>query len=102
MRFVFAFGHDDHITELIQVFLSLGGRFTLSDDSHGVEQVGLNYPRVLDAIRQAGIESVFYFERTDPDTPVENGQITDVSTFSIPVAQLEAHAFWSALSTDQL
>lgn len=32
----------------------------MSDDAHGVDQVGLNYARVLDTIRKAGIETIYY------------------------------------------
>nr|OQO24340.1 hypothetical protein B0A51_05567 [Rachicladosporium sp. CCFEE 5018] len=46
--------------EICQTFLKMGGRFTFSDDSHGIDQIGANYKRVLDAIRKAQIESVVY------------------------------------------
>lgn len=41
----------------------MGGRFTMSDDSHGVAQVGTNYGRLLDFIRTTGIKEIWYAQR---------------------------------------
>ncbi|KAF2725516.1 histidinol phosphate phosphatase H [Polychaeton citri CBS 116435] len=46
--------------EICKDFLSMGGRFTVSDDSHGVDQVGLNYGKVMECIEKAGIRELFY------------------------------------------
>ncbi|TKA81643.1 hypothetical protein B0A49_00529 [Cryomyces minteri] len=46
--------------EICEAFVGMGGRFTLSDDSHGCDQVGLNYGKVLDAIRSAGIQEIHF------------------------------------------
>jgi histidinol-phosphatase (PHP family) len=43
--------------------LSLGGKFTLSDDSHSVAQVGLNYVRVQKYLQEIGVETLWYLER---------------------------------------
>ncbi|KAI5783848.1 polymerase/histidinol phosphatase-like protein [Peziza echinospora] len=48
------------ICELVQ---SLGGRFTFSDDSHGVSQVGLNYDKLLQYARSLNIQEIYYLER---------------------------------------
>lgn len=34
----------------------------MSDDSHGIDQVGLNFDRVLDFIRQVDIRRIHYLE----------------------------------------
>lgn len=48
-----------------QRLLALGGRITLSDDSHGVAQVAAQYGAVRDAVRRAGGEqSVYVLERS--------------------------------------
>lgn len=39
-----------------------GGRFTLSDDSHGIEQVGSNYLRMFEFLKDLGVEEVWTFE----------------------------------------
>lgn len=44
----------------MQTFLTMGGRFVLSDDCHAVEQVALNYHRVFEFIAKAGITELFY------------------------------------------
>lgn len=46
-----------------QLIMSYGGRFTISDDSHGIEQVGLNYERVLTYIESLGLGELHYLER---------------------------------------
>jgi histidinol-phosphatase (PHP family) len=42
-----------------------GGRFVLSDDSHGVYQVGLNYNRMFQYIRDLGISHYHHIEVND-------------------------------------
>jgi histidinol-phosphatase (PHP family) len=44
-------------------FLSMGGRFTLSDDSHGVAQVGLNFKRAIEYVQSLGITELHYLEK---------------------------------------
>ena len=46
-----------------QKYLSLGGKFTLSDDSHGISQVATNYPRALTYLESLGITELWTFER---------------------------------------
>jgi len=45
----------------------MGGKFTLSDDSHGVAQVGLNFERVLDYLKSLGVTELYYLERQEQD-----------------------------------
>ena len=42
----------------------MGGKFTMSDDSHGIAQVSTNYARGLDYLASLGVASVWTFERT--------------------------------------
>jgi histidinol-phosphatase (PHP family) len=46
-----------------------GGKFVLSDDSHGVGQVGLNYHRLLRYIKDLGLSHYYHVE-------VDNGIIS--------------------------
>ncbi|OBT86564.1 hypothetical protein VE02_04331 [Pseudogymnoascus sp. 03VT05] len=48
---------------ICEEFLSLGGKFTLSDDSHSVAQVGLNFARVQKYLQDIGVETLWYLER---------------------------------------
>jgi histidinol-phosphatase (PHP family) len=41
----------------------MGGKLTLSDDSHGVAQVGLNFGRVSDYLISLGVRELCYLER---------------------------------------
>ncbi|KAI0824469.1 histidinol-phosphatase [Trametes gibbosa] len=45
------------------IVLQEGGRFALSDDSHGPQAVGLNYHQVLDYARRVGIKELWRLER---------------------------------------
>ncbi|RFU72588.1 histidinol-phosphatase php family, partial [Trichoderma arundinaceum] len=46
-------------------WLQLGGRFTMSDDSHGIAQVATNYGRALTFLESLGVEQVWTFQRQD-------------------------------------
>jgi histidinol-phosphatase (PHP family) len=42
----------------------MGGKFTLSDDSHGIAQVATNYHRTLGFLENLGVGEVWTLERT--------------------------------------
>lgn len=46
--------------DVLQLILSKGGRVCLSDDSHGVAAVGLNYGRLRTYLVDQGVEEVWY------------------------------------------
>ncbi|EFQ30713.1 histidinol phosphate phosphatase HisJ family protein [Colletotrichum graminicola M1.001] len=48
---------------IAEAWLEMGGRFTFSDDSHGIEQVATNYKRNLDYLESLGVTEVYTFER---------------------------------------
>jgi len=54
-----------------QEWLRLGGKFTFSDDSHGIAQVATNYSRGLDYLESLGVKEVWTLERAEA---VEAGQ----------------------------
>jgi len=81
--------------EICQRFMELNGRFTLSDDSHGVEQVGLNFPRVLDAIRRAGIQEIVCLATIGSSaSPAIDERFQRVCWTTMTLDQLESHGFW--------
>lgn len=49
----------------LQLILKHGGRFALSDDSHGPHSVGLNYSRVADYLQAAGVSELWYLQKSD-------------------------------------
>ncbi|KAE8451683.1 hypothetical protein EG329_003140 [Mollisiaceae sp. DMI_Dod_QoI] len=44
---------------VVERLVGLGGRLTLSDDSHGVEQVGTNYGRMIEYLEGLGVSEVW-------------------------------------------
>lgn len=53
------------MTKLCQVIKELGGRFALSDDSHGPHAVGLNYDRLSNYLRRLEIDDIWFLERSE-------------------------------------
>ncbi|KAK6214066.1 hypothetical protein LQW54_004843 [Pestalotiopsis sp. IQ-011] len=45
-------------------WLKLGGKFTFSDDSHGIAQLGTNYMKGLEYLESLGLSEVWKIERT--------------------------------------
>ncbi|KAK0617822.1 Polymerase/histidinol phosphatase-like protein [Bombardia bombarda] len=50
--------------EVAEEFLRLGGRFTFSDDSHGIAQVSTNYLRGLGYLESLGVKEVWTLQRS--------------------------------------
>jgi hypothetical protein len=51
--------------------MTMGGKFTLSDDSHGVAQIGLNFGRVSDYLKCLGVRELYYLDRQAQDSGTE-------------------------------
>jgi histidinol-phosphatase (PHP family) len=69
-----------------QVFLEKNGRFTLSDDSHSVDQVMLNYDRVLQFVRKIGISTLHFLEEGKASS---DSRFPNVSVSGIPTSEWE-------------
>lgn len=54
----------------LQLVLRRGGRFVLSDDSHGPHAVGLNYDRLADYLRRMGIEELWFLQYSATPNPL--------------------------------
>ena len=86
--------------EICQAFRDMGGRFTLSDDSHGVAQVGLNYAKTLACVEKAGITRLVRLssadgrEKDEGDAPVVG--VPHMRWTSVAVEDLRRHEFWQA------
>ncbi|KAJ5552572.1 hypothetical protein N7494_001950 [Penicillium frequentans] len=48
--------------EICQEFLSIDGRFCLSDDSHGIAQVGAKYHEMFKYVQEQGIQNLHFLE----------------------------------------
>ena len=46
-------------------FMRIGGRFTLSDDSHGIAQVGTHFMEAFDYLERLGVKELFLLEGDD-------------------------------------
>ena len=63
----------------------------MSDDSHGVDQVGTHYDELLRFDEETGIEELIYFERKS--TTLDSG-VPDMTTIMIPTK--EVMDIWSS------
>ncbi|KAI5285545.1 histidinolphosphatase [Ascosphaera aggregata] len=98
--------------DICQEFLSMGGRFCLSDDSHGTAQIGLNYHRVLAFIEKTGINEVYYLEHVptsssqvptgDSGTCAEevkfDHRFPETALKRLDLATLKTEPFWQSFS----
>jgi histidinol-phosphatase (PHP family) len=73
------------------MFLRLGGAFVMSDDSHGIDQIGTNYARLLSFIQKAGIEELHYI---DPSGVRKDKRFPSAGFASITTSGLAALPFW--------
>ncbi|KAK4218531.1 putative histidinol-phosphatase [Rhypophila decipiens] len=74
---------------IAEKFLELGGRFTFSDDSHGIAQVATNYVRGLDYLESLGVKELWTLERsTHPGT--QNGERAQLTEKSVPISEFRA------------
>jgi histidinol-phosphatase (PHP family) len=44
---------------IVEQYVAMGGRLTLSDDSHGVAQVGTNYGKAVEYLDSLGVKEVW-------------------------------------------
>ncbi|TKA25866.1 hypothetical protein B0A50_05621 [Salinomyces thailandicus] len=83
---------------ICEAFRMAGGRFTLSDDSHGTQQVGLNYDKTLTCVEAAGISHLVHLVTTEQGDGDLTGKLPHVRWKAVSVAELKEHPFWTAPS----
>jgi histidinol-phosphatase (PHP family) len=66
----------------------------MSDDSHGIDQLGTNYTRLLAFVRQAGIEQIHYI---NPAGVRKDTRFPNAGFSSISVTDLAQIPFWANL-----
>ncbi|KAL8959811.1 MAG: hypothetical protein Q9193_003387 [Seirophora villosa] len=79
--------------EISKEFLGLGGSFTLSDDSHGINQIGSHYREILRFAEAIGITEISYFERAAAS---KDSRFPRVITRSTAVSGMQNHPFFTA------
>ncbi|TID29604.1 hypothetical protein CANINC_001878 [Pichia inconspicua] len=70
--------------DIVKLMISKHVKFVLSDDSHGDDQVGLNYQFVLQYIKDMNIHTIWYYD-------MNNGK---VGLKSVTVEELSNDPFW--------
>jgi histidinol-phosphatase (PHP family) len=76
------------------MFLRMGGGFVMSDDSHGIDQIGTNYARLLAFIRKAGKDQIHYADRAGVR---KDSRFPNAGFSSIAVTDLAQSPFWANL-----
>jgi histidinol-phosphatase (PHP family) len=76
----------------------MGGRFTLSCDSHGISQVGLNFDKTVEKnIRPAGITELYHLTSASVEVQPHDTRFPSVGWKSMSVDALESHPFFHQL-----
>ena len=73
----------------------MGGRFCMSDDSHGIEQVGFGYRQVLNFVIQTGITVLHYLYLSEEGATFDT-RFPSTRIRSVSVEELEQKAFYQA------
>jgi histidinol-phosphatase (PHP family) len=73
--------------------LDRGGKFCLSDDSHSVDQVALNYHQLLPFLQKTGINTLYFltYKGEDLNTWVE--ELPNCRVESMDIEELRDHNF---------
>ncbi|KAK3686997.1 hypothetical protein LTR37_019249 [Vermiconidia calcicola] len=80
--------------KICKEFVAMGGRFTLSDDSHGIDQVALNYGKVLGCIKKAGITEVCHLAPASGSIAIHDERFPNVGWRTVSISELGSHGFW--------
>ncbi len=67
------------------------GMLTLSDDSHGVAQLGLNFERTIRYLEGLGVESIHYLEREAHTSKEESGSQLIIISVSLGEIKVEGY-----------
>lgn len=74
--------------EIAEEWLRIGGRFTFSDDSHGIGQVATNYIRGLDYLESLGVTELWTLERAPkPENNVDSLPPPRLTEISVSVTE---------------
>ncbi|KAI4177566.1 MAG: hypothetical protein LQ346_007659 [Caloplaca aetnensis] len=78
--------------EISKEFLALGGSFTLSDDSHGIDHIGSSYRELLRFAQEVGITQLTYFEK---GTSTKDSRFPNITTQTTALSQVQSHPFFA-------
>ncbi|KAJ5225452.1 Histidinol-phosphatase [Penicillium chermesinum] len=82
--------------EICKEFIARGGGFCLSDDSHGVDQISLNFHRVLEFLDSTGISTLHYLRLAEPSekSPAPDSRFPQTRIAIISLDEVKQMAFW--------
>ncbi|KAF1830041.1 histidinol phosphate phosphatase H [Decorospora gaudefroyi] len=80
---------------ICQMFLDMRGGFVMSDDSHGVDQIGTNYARLLAFVQKAGIKQIYYVDQAGVR---KDSRFLSTGFSSITVSDMMQLPFWTNLN----
>ncbi|KAM5345301.1 hypothetical protein ACJ41O_011163 [Fusarium nematophilum] len=66
-------------------WIRMGGKFTFSDDSHGIAQVATNYARTVEYLESLGVQEVWTLQRR-PHPGIEGTARATVEEVAVPVS----------------
>ncbi|SPO32643.1 related to HIS2 - histidinol-phosphatase [Ustilago trichophora] len=96
--------------EILDLILSMGGRLCLSDDSHGVQAVGLNYLRMRQYLIDSGVDRIWYLEKNSSTSFSTIGDSSVTHSSSAPTRfprgtvaksmgpEWKTHPFWTTFA----
>ncbi|OTA95281.1 hypothetical protein M434DRAFT_393857 [Hypoxylon sp. CO27-5] len=76
--------------QIAEEWLRLGGRFTLSDDSHGIAQVATNYGRALDYLESLGVTRLWTLRRDPHPGLAAEGKKATLVEVEVPLESVKA------------
>ena len=71
---------------IVEEYLKMGGKLTLSDDSHGIAQVGTNFERAFAYLETLGVEELYRLESKEVSSQIKR----DVSIRAIALSDVRA------------
>jgi histidinol-phosphatase (PHP family) len=82
--------------EVCRAFVDIGGKFVVSDDSHGVDHVAFGYGRLLPFLDEVGINEVCFLVRAEErqERP-HDARFPHLVVDAISVEELKRHPFWT-------
>ena len=91
--------------EILDLIINSKGRLCLSDDSHGVQAVGLNYLRLRQYLIESGVDTIWYLEKdtnSSPSNP-DDGKSAPTRFARGTIARAmgpewQTHAFWTTFA----
>ncbi|KAK5939716.1 hypothetical protein PMZ80_008097 [Knufia obscura] len=78
-------------SEICQAFLQRHGRFCLSDDSHGMAQIGTNYEKLLPFLERNNITILSYLTHVIPSGNARDERFPTLSIESVAVSEVAGH-----------